>query len=113
VEPATFGGSAGVTGTRIGRSCHGSPSPTGMSWVCVDTPFLCMNQSWTWNWIQAAATTLRIVAGWKVLRVSSSRLTTRGFGFIKFATSGNASASATLRPNRVPALPMRGQVRSL
>ena len=62
-EPATFGGSAGVFGTRIVRSCQLSPSSSGMSWVCVQLPFLCTNQSWTMNWIHAAAITLRIVAG--------------------------------------------------
>ena len=30
-----------------------------------------------------------------------------------FAVSGNVSLSGTLRPNRMPALPMRGQVTSL
>ena len=57
--------------------------------------------------------TLRIVAGWKVVRVRSSRLTRRGLGFIRFAVSGNASFNGTLRPKRMPALPMRGQEMSL
>ena len=84
-----------------------------MSWVCVQVPFLCTNQSWTMNWIHAAAITLRIVAGWKVVRVSSSRLTCRGLGVRRLAVSGNASLSGTLRPNRMPALPIRGHFRSL
>jgi hypothetical protein len=37
-------------------------------------------QSCTWNWIHAAARRLSDVAGRKVSRVSSSRLTTIGFG---------------------------------
>ena len=113
VESATLGRSAGVRGTRIGRSCQLSPASTGMSWVCVHTPFLCMNQSWTWNWIHAAPNTLRMFAGWNVVRVSSSRLTVRGFGVRRFAVSGNVSLSGTLRPNRVPALPIRGHDTSL
>src|SRR6185436_661050 len=109
----TFGASAGVIGTRIGFSCQVSPAPIGMSWVCDQTPFLCTNQSCTWNWIHAAAMTLRIFAGWNVVRVRSSRLTRRGFGVIRLATSGKVSLNGTLRPKRVPALPMRGQRRSL
>ena len=112
-ELGTLGGSAGVFGTRIGRSCQLSPSSTGMSWVWLHVPFLCTNQSCTMNWIQAAAMTLRIVAGWKVVRVRSSRLTRRGLGSIRFAVSGNASFNGTLRPKRMPALPMRGQEMSL
>ena len=65
------------------------------------------------NWIHAAAITLRIVAGWKVVRVSSSRLTCRGLGVSRLAVSGNASLKGTLRPNRMPALPIRGHLRSL
>ena len=72
-----------------------------------------MNQSWTMNWIQAAAITLRIVAGWNVVRVSSSRLTWRGLGFRRLAVSGKASLNGTFRPSRMPALPMRGHLRSL
>ena len=37
-------------------------------------------QSWTWNWIQAAARMLSERAGMKLWRASSSRLTTTGFG---------------------------------
>ena len=76
-------------------------------------PFLCTNQSWTMNWIHAAAITLRIVAGWKVVRVRSSRLTCRGLGVSRLAVSGNASLKGTLRPKRMPALPIRGHLRSL
>ena len=65
------------------------------------------------NWIHAAAMTLRIVAGWNVVRVNSSRLTRRGLGFIRLAASGNVSSSGTFRPNLMPALPMRGHFRSL
>ena len=39
VEPATAG-SAGVIGTRIGRSCQVSPAATGMLWVLSHDPFL-------------------------------------------------------------------------
>ena len=65
------------------------------------------------NWIQAAAMTFRNVASWNSVRVKSSRLTRRGLGFIMFAVSGNVSLSGTLRPNRMPAQPMRGLLRSL
>ena len=65
------------------------------------------------NWIHAAAITFRIVAGWNVVRVRSSRLTSRGLGFIRLAVSGNVSARGTLRPKRMPALPIRGHFRSL
>ena len=64
MDPATFGGSAGVFGTRIGRSCQVSPASSGMSCVCDQAPFLCTNQSCTMNWIQAAAITFRNVASW-------------------------------------------------
>ena len=84
-----------------------------MSCVWLATPFGCMNQSCTWNWIHAAASTLMIVAGWNVVRVSSSRLTVRGFGVSRLAVSGNVSFSGKLRPKRTPALPIRGQPRSL
>ena len=97
----------------MGRSCHVSPSASGMSCVWVQTPFLCMNQSCTWNWIHAAASTLTISAGWNVVRVRSSRLTVRGLGFSRFAVSGIVSESGTLRPKRTPALPIRGHPRSL
>jgi hypothetical protein len=39
-----------------------------------------LNQSRIMNWSQAAASTLSVVAGAKVWRVISSRLTRRGFG---------------------------------
>src|SRR3990172_411853 len=74
--------------------------------------FLWLNQSWTWNWIQAAARRFRDVAGTKEWRVMSSRLTVRGFGSRRrgFLTT---RSSWTFRPNRAPAAPMRGSEKSL
>src|SRR3990172_8163023 len=62
--------------------------------------FLWLNQSWTWNWIQAAARRFRDVAGTKEWRVMSSRLTVRGFGSRRrgFLTT---RSSGTNRPKRV------------
>ena len=74
---------------------------------------LCTNQSWTMNWIHAAASRFRMVAGWNCSRVISSRLTTRGFGTSRLAVSGRVCSSGTLRPNRQPAAPIRGYCRSL
>jgi len=66
------------------------------------------------NWSQAAAIVFTDVAGWNVVRVSSRRLTVRGFGVRIWLSSGRpACSSATLRPNRDPAIPIRGWSRSL
>jgi hypothetical protein len=65
-------------------------------------------QSCTMNCNQAATRRLMIVAGWKVSRVSSSRLTTRGLGFSREASSGKAWARGTLRPKRRSQAPISG-----
>ena len=44
------------------------------------SPLPWLNQSRVMNWIHAAASMFRLVAGTKLSRVSSSRLTTRGLG---------------------------------
>ena len=66
------------------------------------------------NWIHAAASMFRVVAGWNAVRVSSSRLTVLGLGD---SSSGGdswyAADSGILRPNRVPAMPIAGCWRSL
>ena len=86
-------GSSGASGT-----CHGESG----AW-----PWL--NQSCTSNWSHAPASRFSVVAGMNSLRVSSSRLTTRGFGSrIAGSASGNVRASGTLRPKRAPTAPMRG-----
>ena len=66
------------------------------------------------NCSQAAASRLRVVAGMKVSRVMSSRLTVRGFGVkSERSSSGTVSATGTLRPKRVLAAPINGMSRSL
>jgi len=79
----------------------------------VSGALVCTNQSCTWNWIQAAASTLRIVAGWNFVRVMTALLIARGLGFRRLAESGNTSVSGTLRPKRVPVLPIIGHFKSL
>ncbi len=74
---------------------------------------LCTNQSWTMNWIQAAASRFRKVAGWNCSRVIRSRLTVRGLGTSRLAVSGRVCSIGTFRPKRQPADPMRGCWRSL
>src|SRR5215813_6703528 len=92
-------GTSGSSSIRKGRC--GSLGP----WV---------NQSWTWNWIQAAARTLRVVAGMNVSRVISFRLISRGLGCRRPGSgSARARAGSTFRPKRVRALPMAGSARSL
>ena len=72
------------------------------------------NQSWVWNWIQAAAKRLREVAGVKSVRRIRVRLIVWGLGSISPGIgSGKALSSATLRPKRVPVIPMSGSSRAL
>lgn len=74
-----------------------------------------LNQSRVSNCSQAAAITLSVVAG--IIcgpRASSVRLTTRGLGVMtRLPSSGSVNVKGTLRPNRVPAIPMAGADRSL
>src|SRR6266567_7885838 len=56
---------------------------------------------------------LSMVTGWKVSRVSSSRLTMRGLGVRTVDSLGYASYRGTLLPKRVPTLPIVGCSRSL
>ena len=72
------------------------------------------NQSWVWNWIQAAASRFSDVAGVKVSRRISVRLIVCGLGSMSPGiASGTALSSATFRPNREPAMPMSGSSRAL
>src|SRR5215213_2804163 len=66
------------------------------------------------NCSHAAASRLSVVAGWNSWRVRSSRLTVRGFGLSRaHSFSGYVNSMGTLRPKRVPALPIVGFSRSL
>ena len=98
----------------MGFSGQGSSGPRGS---CQGLSFVLLpweNQSRIWNWSQAAARRLRVVAGVKVLRVRSSVETTRGLGVIRVeAGSWRLSAMGTLRPKRAPAEPIKGHLRSL
>ena len=72
------------------------------------------NQSWFWNWIQQAASTLSVVAGLKVSRFSSAGAdlararapSARGIG------SGAVASAGALRPKRLPTMPISGSVGS-
>ena len=98
-----------VLRTFISASPHSSP---GSSATTTDSsgelsPWL--NQSWFWNWIQAAASTLSVVAGLKLSRTSSLVLTVRGLGVMSLGgSSGTVMPSGWLRPKRAPAMPIRG-----
>ncbi|CAM5557455.1 hypothetical protein SALBM135S_04392 [Streptomyces alboniger] len=69
-----------------------------------------LTQSWTWNWIQAAARTFSEVAGRKVSRWRSLRLTSTGLGTSK--RSGRWTG-LRLRPKGAPTAPIPGRERSL
>ncbi len=105
--------SAGVEGTRIGSASQSSPAGSGTSIIRFGS-LLWLNQSRIWNCSQAAASTLSVEAGLNVVRRSSSLLTVRGFGSNRAGgTSARPSSSGTLRPKRVPAIPIDGNDRSL
>ena len=107
-------GSRRVRGSASSGSGHGSPSGRGtrIRWSG-SVPWL--NQSLVWNCSQAAAITFSVVAG--IIsgpRASNRVLTRRGFGVSsRSPCSGMATLSGTLRPNRVLAMPIAGEARSL
>ena len=105
-------GSRRVRWISIGCCGHGSSAASSIfqGFSCSFWPWL--NQSCTSNWIHAPASRLSVVAGMNSLRVNSSRLTVRGFGssgFFSFAVY----SSGTLRPKRLPRLPISGSSRLL
>jgi hypothetical protein len=107
-------GSRPVRGSRIGSS--GQVSPAGRGTVkgrCGSEAWL--NQSRVWNCSQAPAMTFRLVAGiMSGPRASSAVLTRRGFGVIsRGSRTGSVCRGGTLRPKRVPAMPIAGDDRSL
>ena len=109
------GGAVGSSGVRstVNGGCGQSSSAAsgrihGLSLGLVP----CRNQSWIMNCSQAAISALPAVAGMISSRVISRRLTSRGFGSSIRSLSGQVSDSATLRPNRVPAMPISGWSRS-
>ena len=111
---ASGAGSLRVRSIRIGRSGQGSSSARSSSKGSSGTFFPWLNQSWTSNWSQAPARTLTIVAGLNSSRVSSSRLTTLGFGSSSSgADSGYVPSTGTLRPKRAPIMPIAGCSRSV
>lgn len=72
--------------------------------------FSWLNQSCVWNWIHAAASRLSVVAGMKLLRTMNFSLMARGFGVQSSASVGRGQLSrGKLRPNRMPAQPIRGR----
>jgi hypothetical protein len=75
-----------VAGDQEAACCgHGSSST---SWIVHGSAASFLpwrNQSCTWNWIHAAASRFSVVAGLNLSRVSSSRLTVRGFGSRSFS----------------------------
>ena len=73
-------GSCRVRSIRIGFSGHGSSASSGTLQGFSASLLPWLNQSCTSNWIHAAASRFSVVAGWNSLRVSSSLLTSRGFG---------------------------------
>ena len=98
----------------IGFCGKSSPDGSGICHMLFLSPVPWLYQSRVMNWIHAAASMLRLLAGTNVSRVSSSRLMTRGFGaMICGSGSGHVNSGGTLRPKRIPAEPMRGSRRSL
>ena len=125
VPPVGVGGDEGRRRRRSPRSGRGASagSPSAVAATgrrrrarssrgssCSFSPWL--NQSCTSNWIHAAASRLSVVAGMNSFRVSSSRLTVRGFGSSGFF-SFTVCSSGTLRPKRLPRLPINGSSRLL
>jgi hypothetical protein len=95
----------GSSGSRSISQAPSGKGGIGTTWVA---------QSCTWNWIQAAASRFRPVAGTNSFRAISRLLIVRGLGLrMPGPASGRVSSSGTLRPNRRPALPIRGSSRSL
>src|SRR5437660_4018998 len=65
------------------------------------------------NCSHAAVRAFADVAGWNACLVISARLTSRGFGSIRVVADSYLRSMGTLRPNREPAIPIDGSVRSL
>jgi hypothetical protein len=117
------GGRPSSSGARVGSSCvrrmrmgfsgHGSSSARDTSQGSSFGLGPWLSQSRSINWIHAAASKLSDSAGWNLSRVRSSRLMVRGLGRMSHWWSGCVWSIGTLRPNRVPALPIRGLSRSL
>ena len=107
-------GRAGCAARVIGSVGQSSPGGRGtVEERVASVPWL--NQSRVSNCSHAAASTLSVGAG--IIsgpRASSRVLTSRGLGVrTRSGSSGSVSASGTLRPNRVFAMPMAGADRSL
>lgn len=114
LPPGGAVGSERVRITCIGRTGHGSSSVTGISQGLSLGPVPWLNQSRIMNCSHAATSALTEVAGMSSVRVNSARLTSRGLGcIIRGSGSGSAYSSGTFRPNRDPAIPIRGWLRSL
>ena len=105
-------GSGGVRNTcsgGSGQSSSGSSSRIHGSSVGL-VP--CLNQSWIMNCSHEAINALPAVAGISSSRVISRRLTVRGLGSSMRSVSGQVCSIGTLRPKRVPAIPIVGLARS-
>src|SRR5271156_2836 len=74
------------------------------------------NQSWTWNWIHAAASKLTIVAGLNLpsWRAIGRSLTIRGLGDISSSGLGAlVYFRGTFLPSLIPAHPINGSCNEL
>ena len=106
-------GSRAVRGSRIGSVGQVSPGGRGTANVrCGSVPWL--NQSRVWNCSHAPAITLSVVAGiigpaGQQRRADQPRVRRHQ----PVAPLGLGVAPGTLRPNRVPAMPIAGHDRSL
>ncbi len=115
-EAASAGrvGSGGVRMMVIGRCGQVSSAASGTTQGSAFGPVPWLNQSRIMNCSHAATSEFTVVAGTNSVRVSSARLISRGLGVSTPASSGRTAAdSGTFRPNRVPAMPIRGFARSL
>src|SRR4051812_905029 len=106
-------GTATVRRTRIGCSGQSSLSSSGTSSTSSGLPRPWKNQLWFSNWIHAAASTFRVVAGWNSCRVMSSSETFRALGsWRRGGFSGRIRFGSTFRVNALSVDPMSGSFRS-
>ena len=108
VESGGVVGSGGTRMTTTGGVGQSSPATSGSTHGSSLGLVPWLTQSWTMNCSHAVISALPARAGLKVSRVISLRLISRGFGTIIRSWSGQVALSGTLRPNRVPAIPISG-----
>ena len=102
---------ARALGSASAAPAHGSSSASSSSNGSSGRFLPWLNQSCTSNWSHAPASTFSVVAGLELSRVSSSRLTRRGFGVEQLGSSLGervlerdvaAEARADASPSRAP-----------